>query len=41
MADSTPVLFIHGLWLHATSWDAVGDGVRRGGLRAVGTGLAG
>ena len=22
MASSTPVLFIHGLWLHARSWDS-------------------
>ncbi|WP_017935121.1 alpha/beta hydrolase [Nocardioides sp. Iso805N] len=22
MSESTPVLFIHGLWLHATSWEA-------------------
>ena len=26
---STPVLFIHGLWLHAASWDALGRAVHR------------
>ena len=30
MATSTPVLFIHGLWLHARSWDDVGRPLHRG-----------
>jgi pimeloyl-ACP methyl ester carboxylesterase len=23
--DRTPVVFIHGLWLHATSWDSLAE----------------
>ena len=37
----TPVVFIHGLWLHATSWAAVGRPVQRSRVRADRAGLAG
>ena len=40
MATSTPVLFIHGLWLHARSWDDWIDLFSRGRLRRVGARLA-
>ena len=37
----TPVVFIHGLWLHADSWASVGRAVSRCRLRPAGAGLAG
>ena len=39
-SGATPVVFVHGLWLLASSWDRWA-GVRGGGLRAAPTGLAG
>ena len=36
----TPVVFIHGLWLHATSWTPWLDLLPRGGVRADGSCLA-
>ena len=36
----TPVVFIHGLWLHASSWEPWVDLFTDGGLRTRGAGLA-
>ena len=38
--ERTPVVFIHGLWLHASSWGPWIE-VRRRGVRPVGAGVAG
>ncbi len=37
----TPVVFVHGLWLHATSWDPWQDKFRAAGYEPAGAGLAG
>ena len=36
----TPVVFVHGLWLHADSWGAVGRALPGVRLRAGRAGLA-
>ena len=41
MATSTPVLFIHGLWLHARSWDAWIDHFTAAGYDASAPGWPG
>ncbi|HEY2979081.1 MAG TPA: hypothetical protein VGJ35_14050, partial [Burkholderiaceae bacterium] len=38
---STPVLFIHGLWLHATSWAPWVDVFRNAGYEPVAPGWPG
>ena len=37
----TPVVFVHGLWLHATSWDPWVEFFREAGYAPVGPRLAG
>ncbi|WP_244932303.1 alpha/beta fold hydrolase [Nocardioides sp. W7] len=41
MSTSTPVLFIHGLWLHARSWDSWVDHFTRAGYDASAPGWPG
>ena len=41
MAASTPVLFIHGLWLHARSWDSWLDHFTHAGYAASAPGWPG
>jgi pimeloyl-ACP methyl ester carboxylesterase len=41
MANGTPVLFVHGLWLHSTSWGAWEDLFRENGYEASAPGWPG
>jgi pimeloyl-ACP methyl ester carboxylesterase len=41
MASSTPVLFIHGLWLHARSWDSWSEHFTRAGYQTSAPGWPG
>ena len=40
MTASNPVLFIHGLWLHARSWDSWSEHFATGRLRDLRARLA-
>jgi non-heme chloroperoxidase len=40
-AEKTPVVFVHGLWLHATSWDAWADKFREAGYEPSAPGWPG
>ena len=41
MGEKPPVMFIHGLWLHASSWDPWVEHFERAGYRAVAPGWPG
>src|SRR5690242_287020 len=41
MTDPTPVIFIHGLWLHATSWSGWQDAFRDAGYETSAPGWPG
>jgi non-heme chloroperoxidase len=41
MADGTPVVFVHGLWLHADSWEAWADKFRDAGYEPSAPGWPG